>query len=152
MSDPLDKPTLEKWADGEIRADQIVYDKFLKQRVDAMGIWGKTWVKWLYDRDLSPSQAGLNLMHKVVVDYSAAAILEKKYPQVRTIPSYWALWTAYIYLKKPGEFHTLIFTGLDNSLRSLGKEHSPELENSELQSNPFVGLNEFNHEFPSKKD
>lgn len=152
MSDPLDKPTIEKWDDGEIRFDQIAYDKLFKQRVDGMGTWVKTWVKWAYERDLSASQAGLNLMQKVVVDYGAAALLEKKYPQVRTIPLYWPLWTAYIYLKKPGEFHTLFFTGVDNSLRSLGKEHSPELEDSELQSNPFVGLNEFSHKVPPKED
>ncbi|HET9141727.1 hypothetical protein [Actinophytocola sp.] len=151
MSEPFEKPTLEKWGDGEIRIDQIAYDNMLKQRVEGLGAWGKSWMKWLYDRDLSVEQSGINLVQKVVVDYSAAAILEKKIPQIKTVRSYWPIWTAYIYLKKPAEFHTLLFTGLDNGIRSIVKEYPRELEKSELQSDPFVGLG-VNTSIPPNED
>ena len=65
---------------------------------------------------------------KMAVDYSAAALLERKYPQVRMIRSYWPMWAAYLYLKKPAEFHTLLFTAMDNTLRSYVKEDPPQVQ------------------------
>jgi hypothetical protein len=139
-----EKSTFGAWVDGEVRFDQVAYDKALKERVQNTSSWTKTWVKWLYDRDLGVDQASMNLVHKMAVDYSAAALLEKKYPQVRTIKSYWPMWTAYLYLKKPAEFHTVLFTAVDNSFRSFFKEYPAHVENAEIRSNPISG-----HDLPA---
>lgn len=145
MSEPSQSTNFGKWVDGEFRFDQVAYDKWIKPQVQGASSWAKTWVKWLYDRDLPPGQAGINVLQKVIVDYSAAAVLEKKIPQFRTISSYWPMWTAYIYLKKPAEFHTLLFTAVDNSFRSYFKEYPAQLEKAEFKSDPFGG-----HGEPSK--